>query len=296
MKLTVAQIQKYEECGWLFIPAFLSQQEIAIIQAEISALTFSDTPGSLLEEDGSTIRALHGCHTNSTILRYLTMHPKLLEPSKQLLNSEVYVHQFKVNLKSAFSGDRWQWHQDFVFWHKEDGMPAPRAINVVLFLNEVSEFNGPVCLIPCSHQYGILSDEVPQKLNSDDVPSDWSVNFSANLRFTVSNSIVTRLVSKQGIVAPKGPIGSLLFFHSNLVHGSAPNISPYERNLIITTYNSVENIPQPLTSARRRPEFLVSRDYTPLKPIADDTLFKVSLQSNSISMDQLRTPMISEEE
>ncbi len=280
MKLTATQVQNYKEQGWLFIPALLSQQEIKIIQAEILALTARDTPGALLERDNKTVRALHGCHANSSILRCLTMHPKLLVPSKQLLSSEVYVHQFKVNLKAAFSGDLWQWHQDFIFWQKEDGMPVPHVINVVLFLDEVNEFNGPLCLIPGSHQYGILSEEVFQKLDDDyGDQSDWSVNFSAYLKFTVKNSVVSRLVHEKGIVAPKGPIGSLLFFHSNLIHSSAPNISPYERNLIITTYNSVENLPQPLAGADARPEFLVSRDYTPLEPMAEDALLKTALRN-----------------
>jgi ectoine hydroxylase-related dioxygenase (phytanoyl-CoA dioxygenase family) len=283
MKLTATQVQNYIEQGWLFIPVFLSKEEIEIIRAEISALISSDAPGSLLESDKRTVRALHGCHLNSSILRCLTMHPKLLEPSKQLLGSEVYVHQFKVNLKAAFSGDIWRWHQDFVFWHEEDSMPVPRVVNVVLFLDEVNEFNGPLYLIPGSHQYGTLSEEVHPKNDDSADQSDWSFNFSADLRFTVNNAIVDSLVREKGIVAPKGPVGSLLFFHSNLVHGSAPNISPYARNLIITTYNSVENLPQPLTGVKGRPEFLVSRDYTPLKSVAEDALLRDALRNQSTS-------------
>jgi ectoine hydroxylase-related dioxygenase (phytanoyl-CoA dioxygenase family) len=278
MELTAKQVQNYNEQGWLFVPAFLSQKEIEIIRAEISALTSSDTPGAVLERNSSTVRALHGCHINNSILRCLTMHPKLLRPSMQLLSSEVYVHQFKVNLKAAFSGDIWQWHQDFVFWHKEDGMPGPRVINVVLFLDKVNEFNGPMYLIPGSHKYDILCEELPPKLHARD-EADWRVNFSADLKFTVKNNVVARLVEEKGIVAPKGPIGSLLFFHSNLVHGSAPNISPYKRNLIITTYNSVENLPKPLAGSRARPEFLSSQDYTPLKPMAENALLKFALQN-----------------
>jgi Phytanoyl-CoA dioxygenase (PhyH) len=290
MELTATQVQNYKEQGWLFLPAFLSKQEIEIIQAEISLLTAPDTPGALFEKDSSTVRALHGCHISNSILRCLTMHPKLLGPSKQLLRSEVYVHQFKVNLKAAFSGDIWQWHQDFVFWHREDGMPGTRVINVVLFLDNVNEFNGPLCLIPGSHQYGTLSEETRPKLNdSDEGKFDWSVNFSADLKFTVRNSVVAQLVREKGIVAPKGPSGSLLFFHSNLVHGSAPNISPYKRNLIITTYNSVENIPQPSAGDKARPEFLASHDYTPLEPMPEDVLLKTALQNQSKSIAAIET-------
>jgi len=49
---------------------------------------------------------------------------------------------------------------------------------------------------------------------------------------TLDNATVTRLVEEGGIVAPTGKPGSVLMFHGNLVHASAPNITPYPRRIV----------------------------------------------------------------
>ncbi|MCE0445172.1 phytanoyl-CoA dioxygenase family protein [Streptomyces tricolor] len=50
--------------------------------------------------------------------------------ARQILGSDVYVHQTRVNLKPAFDGSGFGWHSDFETWHSEDGMPAPRALSL----------------------------------------------------------------------------------------------------------------------------------------------------------------------
>ena len=56
----------------------------------------------------------------------------------------------KINAKAAFTGDVWQWHQDYGTWKRDDGMPEPRAMNIAIFLDEVMPINGPLMLVPKS--------------------------------------------------------------------------------------------------------------------------------------------------
>ena len=84
--------------------------------------------------------------------RRLAAHPRLVRPVEQLLGGKCYIHQFKINAKAAFDGDVWQWHQDYGTWSRDDLMPEPRAMNIALFLDDVTEFNGPLMFIPGSHQ------------------------------------------------------------------------------------------------------------------------------------------------
>ncbi|MEW6736909.1 MAG: phytanoyl-CoA dioxygenase family protein, partial [Acidobacteriota bacterium] len=98
----------------------------------------------------------------------------------------------------------------------------------------------------------------------------WISNLTADLKYTLNQATVTTLVDKYGIIAPKGPAGSVFFFHGNIVHGSPNNISPFDRLLIIITFSSIDNIPK--RSINARPEFLASRDYAPLTPILDEEL------------------------
>ena len=123
MKLSENQIKKYEEDGFLFFPGYFLDGEISTLQKELSRLP-EDAPGKIVENDKKTVRALHGCHDHSEIFRSLAQDPRLLKPSQQILKELVYLYQFKINMKAAFTGDVWPWHQDYTFWYKEDGLPT----------------------------------------------------------------------------------------------------------------------------------------------------------------------------
>jgi ectoine hydroxylase-related dioxygenase (phytanoyl-CoA dioxygenase family) len=275
MQLNQEQLTFYSENGFLLLSECFSPAEVKRLRAELPAVVEEDSPRKVVEKEGEVVRSIYGSHTDSEIFRRLACHPRIVEPVRQILNSDVYVYQFKINTKSAFSGDLWDWHQDFIFWQKEDGVPSDRLINVAVFMDEVNEFNGPMFLIPGSHRQGTL-DVPARKVNGENGNSvyknspSWVSNLTADIKYSVGREIVSQLVSRFGIVAPKGASGSVLFFHSNLVHASSNNISPFNRVIAFATYNSVENLP--VVAGRRRPDFLCSRDYSPLVTVSDSAL------------------------
>jgi len=95
-------------------------------------------------------------------------------------------------------------------------------------------------------------------------------NLTADLKYALDKRTISGMVERYGIIAPKGPAGSVMFFHGNLVHASTNNISPFDRVVIIITYNSVENVPVEMENAR--PEFLVSRDVRPVSTLPEEAL------------------------
>jgi ectoine hydroxylase len=218
----------------------------------------------LLETDGTTVRAVHGCHATSALCARLVRHPRLLEPARQILGTEVYTHQFKINLKAAFGGDVWRWHQDFIFWNKQDGVTEPRLVNAAVYCDEVNEFNGPLYLLVGSHKRGML-DVVP---GAED--AGWAASFAADLKYTVPQSVITEMVRDGGIVAPKGPAGSMILFHSCLVHASTSNLSPWNRVSVYLSLCAVGNHIRRF----RRPEYIAHRDFTPIDCLPDDALLK----------------------
>jgi 2,3-diaminopropionate biosynthesis protein SbnB len=262
-------MERYERDGYLFLPEFFEPHEVDVLVNELPAVFSEEGPHRILEKDGRYVRSVYGSYATNPVFGKLSRHPKLLALAKRILNSDVYVYQFKINAKLALVGDMWEWHQDYIFWQKEDGLPAPRVLSAVIFLHEVNEFNGPMFLIPGSHHEGVFDvaahDDLPPAYA--DSPT-WISNLTANLKYSLERETVEKLVAKYGIVAPKGPRGSVLLFHSNLAHASSPNLSPSDRPLAIISYNSVENIP--ISSKKPRPEFLVNRDYRPLTPFSDD--------------------------
>ena len=275
MPLTDEQIEAYGQDGLLFLSNYYSPAEVGVLKAELLKVFAEDTPKRVLEKEPGIVRSVYGSHQTSEVFRALSRHPRIVEPARQILGGDVYVYQFKVNAKAAFGGDVWEWHQDYIFWRDEDGMPSERVASVAIFLDEVTEFNGPMFFIPGSQAEGVLggapkpADDIKRFKAYEDSPA-WISNLTADLKYSVNRETVAHLVAKYGIVAPKGPAGSALFFHGNTVHASSNNISPTDRAVVIVTFNSVENAPAWREDAR--PEFLMSRDETPVVAVLDDAL------------------------
>jgi len=276
--MTKEQFEVYDEKGYTFLPEYLSLTEIGILKSQLPSVFSERSPRKVVEKDCKIVRSVYGSHTTNEVFNCLTRHPKIVEPAMRILDSQVYVYQFKINAKAAFGGDIWDWHQDYIFWQQEDGMKSPRVVNVAIFLDEVNEFNGPLFLIPQSHKEGVINvparDELPngeliRHKTYENNPA-WISNLTADLKYSLDQKLVRELAIKYGIVAPKGPAGSVLFFDANLAHGSSNNISPFDRVAVFITFNSVENIPAAVENPR--PEFLVSRDYSPITPLSVDAL------------------------
>ena len=258
MKLTRAQITEFEEQGYLFIPEVFSAEEMTLLNGELPGI-FVQTREEVIREKGSEApRTAFYVQTWNPVFALLARHPRLVEPGMQLLGSDrLYMHQFKINAKAAFDGAVWQWHQDYATWHNDDDMPAPRAMNIALFLAEANEFNGPLMFIPKSHRKGRL-----------DATHD--VTTTSYPLWTTDNETITRLVDEGGIVAPKGPPGSMLLFHGNLVHASGSNLTPWSRWILYLSLNRCDN------AIRRfkRPTWIANRDFTPIEMLPDDCLIE----------------------
>jgi ectoine hydroxylase len=260
MKISAQQLRQFDEDGYLFFPDCFAEEEIALMRSEGEIILHLDRQEIWREKSGAP-RTAFAAHTFNEVFRLLAHHPRLVEPLRQVFGEDVYVHQFKLNAKAAFEGDVWQWHQDYGTWARDDGMPEPRAMNIAVFLDEVFPFNGALMLIPKSHRHGTL------QAGHDKATTSYPL-------WTLDQETVTRLCreaegpGRPGIVAPTGKPGSVLMFHGNLVHASAPNITPYPRKIVYLTLCAVSNHITKFT----RPEWIAHRDFTPIAPVADDAL------------------------
>jgi ectoine hydroxylase len=260
--LSDLQVREYRRQGFVFQESLFSPQEMERICQEAELEYAEDSPRRIFEKDSELVRGVHGSHLYKDFFERLVRLPRLLGVAQQLLRDDAYIHQFKINAKRAFMGDLWPWHQDFLYWHREDGMPKPNALSVGVFLDDVTEFNGPLVLVP-EAQNGTTID-VAQK------GEGWTNTLTSDVKYTLDTNAFRSLVSRNGLVAPKGPKGSAVWFHCNTPHGSAPNISPFDRGLMLISYNSVRNAPSP--DALTRPEWVAGQDFSPLEPAEDDLL------------------------
>ena len=221
MKLSPQQIEFFEREGWLFLPELFTQEEVDFLAREAVNIYDANRPEVWREKSGAP-RTAFAAHLYNEGFGALGAHPRMIDPIEQVFGEKVYMHQFKINAKAAFTGDVWQWHQDYGTWKRDDGMPEPRAMNIAIFLDEVMPINGPLMLVPRSQTAGVLA------ASHDTTTTSYPL-------WTLDEATVTRLVKQGGIVAPTGKAGGLLMFHGNLVHGSAGNITPYPRKIVYLT-------------------------------------------------------------
>ncbi|MBC9730667.1 phytanoyl-CoA dioxygenase family protein [Streptomyces sp. TRM68367] len=255
MQLSPDQLAEYRRTGLLVVHSLFKPAEVEALSDAFDADCLVPGPQRILEEGGQAVRAVYASHDRRREFATLVRTPRLLGPARQMMSDRLYIYQFKINAKPAFGGDKWAWHQDYLAWRLADNLPAPRQVNVGLFLDEVTEFNGPLIFIPGSHRAGQLRDfrnasaRSEQHLDPDDI--------------ALRPEQMSELVDRHGMVSPKGPAGSVIFFDPEIVHGSAPNMSPFARRLLIITYNESVNEPRPL--GEPRPSYVVGRDTTPLE-------------------------------
>ncbi|MEL7034995.1 MAG: phytanoyl-CoA dioxygenase family protein [Cyanobacteria bacterium J06592_8] len=271
MQLSSEQLQTYQDLGYLLVPNCFSEAEIDRMRTELRTIYAQETPRKIIEGNENQIRTVLGVHTENEIFRRCSHHASIIEPIMQILGSKIYIHQSQINPKIAWKNDVWIWHQDYVFFHKEDGIPTPQLVIALVFLYEVNEFNGPLMLIPGSHKKGIVSVLNPvTDSETDESEEEWHRHIKTNQTYHVDRETFEKLVNQYGIVAPKGKAGSVLFMHPNCVHGSSSNMSPFDRALFAIRYNSVKNLPLPVENPR--PDFQASRDYTPIEPLSGEVL------------------------
>lgn len=258
--LTDRQLADYRQDGFLFIPGLISADEVDTLLAEAKSLAAdwpADQVGLVREPDSDIVRSIFRLHRISDLYQQFYSGAKFADRARQLLGSDVYIHQSRINYKPALDGKEFFWHSDFETWHVEDGMPRMRAVSMSVFLTASHEFNGPLMLIPGSHEtYIRCAGETPAN------------HYEQSLRrqeYGVPSLQALELLTDQsrGIEAPKGPAGSVVFFECNVMHGSGGNLSPDPRTNVFAVYNSVENsLAAPFCGRPPRPEYLAEREIT----------------------------------
>ncbi len=262
MQLTPEQQARFEAEGYLFFPGLFTADETRTLAQAVPELYARREAYNVREKGRDAVRTNFAAHLYSEPFAKLARHPRMIEPVQSLLGEQLYMHQFKINGKMAFEGDVWQWHQDYGTWLNDDMMPTERAMNIAIFLDDVTEYNGPLMFIPGSHKKGVVA--ASHDLSTTSYPL-----------WTVDNELIRQLVARAGgahggIASPKGPAGSMILFHSCLVHASGSNLSPFNRVAVYLSLCAVSNH----IRRHKRPEYIAHRDFTPIACLPDDCLLK----------------------
>jgi ectoine hydroxylase len=262
--LSAAQLDQYQDRGYLFMPDFLGADDPALLAAcvknEKVLLSSADKRGFITEENGSLIRSVFDAHRLNATFGKIALHPFFVAAARQILGSDVYIHQTHVNYKHAFFGEHYFWHQDYAYWRNEDGMPSLRAIGVILFLTEVRPENGPLMFIPGSHHW-----VAPKVMSTEGSFTNTSTKQcdvdSLNSHGLLTPDELMSMCSNVSVTSVTGSIGSIILFDPNLAHASSCNLSPYDRVILLIYYNSTEN----KLISPTRPDYISSRNFDPIQ-------------------------------
>ena len=137
-----------------------------------------------------------------------------------LIGPDLRVHHCKINSKLPGAATEVKWHQDFLY----DPHSNTDMVTALLMLDEVTQENGPLEVVPGSHKGPLHS------LWHDGV-------------FTGAVADETAAALAGQTVSCTGPAGAVCLMHGCLLHGSAANRSERPRTLFICVYAAADAVP-----------------------------------------------------
>jgi ectoine hydroxylase-related dioxygenase (phytanoyl-CoA dioxygenase family) len=242
MKLSPAELETYNESGFLVRRQVFLEEEVAAFRAaaDVAAQTakvmaesadarryvldgnlFADIGCTTVQfehhHDAAEIRVIEPVHELHDQFTQLVHDPRLVRPMRQLVDSaEVALWTAKLNMKSSRVGSGFAWHQDTPYW-VHDCDEAERLPNVMVNFDDSSVSNGCLHIVKGSHKLGMLPGcRDPRQLAGF---------YTDPAAFDASDQMPIEV-----------PSGSVVFFHPLAVHGSMPNDSAWPRRGIILTY------------------------------------------------------------
>jgi len=143
-----------------------------------------------------------------------------LDAVADIFGPNIKFENAKINSKQPGAATQVKFHQDFLFEpHTNDDM-----MTVLFFLDEVTEKNGPLEVVPGTHK-GQLYEH-------------WHNGIFTG---TVDDEVVSKMKAKA--IPCYGKAGSACLMHTRVLHGSAPNHSDKPRTLLIIEYTAEDAYP-----------------------------------------------------
>ena len=144
----------------------------------------------------------------------------MTDMAADLLGPDVRFHHSKVNSKLPKTKTVVKWHQDFPF----DPHSNDDTLTALLFLDDVTDENGPLKIAPGSHRGPLLS------------------HYQDGI-FTGAVSPEKAEMFEKEAASCKGPAGAVCLMHSRVAHASTANNSALARTLFIVTYAAADAAP-----------------------------------------------------
>ncbi|MFC5648639.1 phytanoyl-CoA dioxygenase family protein [Paenibacillus solisilvae] len=221
--MTHEEVARYQRDGYLLVNKLFSKEELDRMIREVEG---GDRVASSMyssnDSSGRKARLSIWHELGSDMWSNVSICPRLVNGVRILLGEDAAFFHGKVMLKEAHSGGAWEWHQDYGYWY-DQGFIYPNMISVFIALDAATRENGCLQVLRGSHKLGRLEHGRVGEQTGADV------------------NRINQVESMLDLVHAEMEPGSALFFHSNLLHSSAANVSDYHRRSFIVCYNATGN-------------------------------------------------------
>ena len=233
---------RFEREGFAIEEGVFNQEEIALLLHLAQTQDRVKEARAMPDREGRPSRISLSTQFTEDVWGHLSRMPRVVRRAEFLLGEEVYHWHSKIMVKDARVGGAWEWHQDYGYWYHDDP-PFPRLISAMLAITDADRENGCLSVLKGSHLCGRIDHS------------------RAGSQSGADPDRVKVLLERLPVVDCELKSGSMLYFHCNLLHSSAPNLSDRPRLSYICCYNALSN--PPLTKPGHGP-------CVPIAPTADD--------------------------
>ena len=227
-KVTEEIKSSFCENGFILVRSILSKEEVSKV------LDFYENSREIQEHaygrDDGLEKKTKVClwnYAGDDVGDMVSRSEKIVTTFEQLLGDELYHYHSKLMMKEARTGGQHVWHQDYGYWY-ENGCLYPDMGSVFIALDSCIKENGCLQVLSGSHKLG--------RINTSLIGESVAQRGADLERVEEIKKICEHLYVE---LSP----GDALFFHSNLLHTSAQNLSDKRRWSMICAYNTKKNNP-----------------------------------------------------
>jgi len=223
MYLSPTETAGFDRDGYVLVPELFNEREVAALLRDVEGGNrVAGNASARTDASGKAAKISLWNDLADDIWGATSTNPRIVNNARMLLREEVAFFHGKVMLKEAHSGGAWEWHQDYGYWY-DQGFVFPRMISAFVALDPATKENGCLQVLRGSHLLGRLSHG--------------TVGDQTGAEIERIRALEPYFERVQCEMTP----GSVLFFHCNLLHASAPNESEYSRRSFIMCYNALNN-------------------------------------------------------
>ena len=145
--------------------------------------------------------------------------PLMVDIVADVVGPDVKFHSSKLNFKWPGGQEEVKWHQDIPAWPHTNYSP----VTVGIYLEDVSADEGPLTMIPGSHEGELFDHQDP----------------SGKWLGYIADADIKRL-DLSAADELSGPAGTLVLLNCRTVHGSRPAIASRPRPMLLNVYSSAD--------------------------------------------------------